>query len=775
MNSRPRTPAMSASFEDDDLTRLDHPILSPDDHAPWEDGAGPVTSPLPKAQSSGRRIGRYMIYEEIARGGMAAVHLGRSLDAAAPRTVAIKQLYKQLAWNQSFVAMFLDEGRLAARVRHPNVVAPLDFVVKASEGELYLVMEYIHGETLSHLLSRGFRHGRAPTPAVAVGITVGALRGLHAAHEAATDEGMPLEIVHRDVSPQNIMVGADGVSRVLDFGVAKASVQDITMDEEELRGKPSYLAPEQIRNQAVDRRADVFSAGVMLWEMLARRRLFRHGDPRVVWVKILSGEIPPPSNYCSDVPPALDEAVLRALDRDRERRFPTARAFADAIIEAMEPASPREIGAWVHQVSGDALSLRAERVASIMDGGRKSRPRWHKAISKATTWPTTIPRTPQLRRWGGVTMVALALAGMALWSTSGSALRAAETAVSPLAANVAIAQTEPAAVAPAAAPVPTPAAAAAPRPPGVCKETAVKPAAPQPAAQPAARPIVQPLAVQPTVAAQPIAQPMPAPVTRPIAQPVAQPAVAARPSRHGGRAGARPMRLAMATSQPALRPFPAAVPAPTIVAAPVPPPIEAAPMRAVPVEAAPAQAAPVAQPAAIAPIEAVPVQPQPVEAMPVVAPQVAPQMAPAAQVYVPNAMEIAPAPRATKARASRRALAGKRVALASKNGALASIGAMNAKALQAYERADYETARKLLRAALDTCSSAGFDHHKVKAVTLTNLGVVLVGGFKQPQLGVDQFRKALEIDPLVPLSKRLAKPEIAAAFRQAVTATVPRA
>ncbi|HEY2904206.1 MAG TPA: protein kinase, partial [Polyangia bacterium] len=185
-------------------------------HTPWQH----IRHPEPDAGDQGQRpahldadLGRledrYELYEEIARGGMATVHLGRSVEPGVPRVVAIKQLHAQLAWNPSFVAMFLDEGRLAARVHHPNVVAPLDFVVRAAEGELCLVMEYVHGETLSHLLNRSIHAGRAPTPAVAAGIMVGVLRGLQAAHEATTEDGAALEIVHRDISPQNIMVGTD--------------------------------------------------------------------------------------------------------------------------------------------------------------------------------------------------------------------------------------------------------------------------------------------------------------------------------------------------------------------------------------------------------------------------------------------------------------------------------------------------------------------------------------------------------------------------------------
>jgi hypothetical protein len=214
-------------------------------------------------------------------------------------------------------------------------------------------------------------------------------------------------------------------------------------------------------------------------------------------------------------------------------------------------------------------------------------------------------------------------------------------------------------------------------------------------------------------------------------------------------------------------------PAPPIEAAPVrQAPIEAAPARPAPVEAVrPVEAAlPVEAPAPAAPVEAAPAQTAPPPAAPV-------EAFPAARAPAPRApIEISP-PSAARGKARGQRLKQKLAfrAAPGKNAALASIGLMNAKAMEAYQRSDFEAARRLLRAALTACSSAGFDNHKVKAVTHTNLGVVLVGGFKQAEMGMDQFRKALQIDPVVPLSKKLAKPEVAAAFREAVAATVPRA
>src|SRR5580658_8361717 len=189
--------------------------------------------------STGIVIGRYVLYDEIASGGMASVHIGRLLGPAGfSRTVAIKRLHAHYAKDPAFVAMFLDEARLAARVRHPNVVSTLD--VETKNAEIFLVMDYIQGESLSKLL-RAAREAGAPVPgAVASAILGGVLYGLDAAHDATDEGGRPLRIVHRDVSPQNVLVGVDGISRVVDFGVARAASKLSTTQSGQLKGKLAY-------------------------------------------------------------------------------------------------------------------------------------------------------------------------------------------------------------------------------------------------------------------------------------------------------------------------------------------------------------------------------------------------------------------------------------------------------------------------------------------------------------------------------------------------------
>jgi serine/threonine-protein kinase len=308
-------------------------------------------------------LGRYAMYEQFAAGGMATLHYGRLQGPSGfSRTVAIKRLHAHLSEDPDFVAMFLDEARLAARIHHPNVIQTLD--VESSEGELFVVLDYVHGDSLSRLLREARRLEEPATPALVGTILFGALEGLHAAHEARDAQGQPLDLVHRDVSPHNILVGTDGIARVLDFGVAKARGRAQTTGVGQLKGKLAYMAPEQLRGQ-VTRRTDVFAASVVLWEALTGVRLFQGEDEGDVIDKLMFREIPSPRQYSPRVSPELESVVMRGLEREPERRYPTARDMAIALENQAALATPIEVGAWVERVAGVTLALRAERVAAI--------------------------------------------------------------------------------------------------------------------------------------------------------------------------------------------------------------------------------------------------------------------------------------------------------------------------------------------------------------------------------------------------------------------------
>jgi serine/threonine protein kinase len=306
-------------------------------------------------------VGRYTIHDELASGGMATVHLGRLRGAAGfSRIVAIKRLRARLAQDRDFVAMFTDEARIASRIRHPSVVSTLDVV--ADGHELFLVMEYIHGETLAELLRTARARHRQVPPEILSAILLDALRGLHEAHEARDERGELLQVVHRDISPQNLLVGVDGVTRILDFGIAKAAGQLHTTASGTLKGKLAYMPPEQLLNEPLDRRADLYALGVVLWEALTGQRLFSSSD---VSARLMPDEIQPPSALVDDLPPGLDRVVLRAVQTDRGRRHASAAEMARALEASLPPANPARVAAWVRELAQDRLDERAHLLARI--------------------------------------------------------------------------------------------------------------------------------------------------------------------------------------------------------------------------------------------------------------------------------------------------------------------------------------------------------------------------------------------------------------------------
>ncbi|MFO0740246.1 MAG: serine/threonine-protein kinase [Labilithrix sp.] len=320
-------------------------------------------------------VGRYAIHRPLAAGGMATVHLGRLLGAVGfARTVAIKRLHAQFSSDPDFVAMLVDEARIAARIQHPNVVQTLDVV--AAPGELLLVMEYVHGQSLSRLVRDMLpRDAPIPLPIVSAVIT-GMLHGLHAAHEATSDTGEPLGIVHRDVSPQNVVVGVDGVARVLDFGVAKASNRLQSTRSGQIKGKLAYMSPEQLRAKPSTRLIDVYAAGVVLWETLTRKRLFSAEDEGSLIGLVLENVVSAPSTVAPHVPPELDAIVLKLLSKEPGDRYPTARDAARAIEAVVRPALASEVGEWVAVVAQSALRDRASYVKELESfTGSESQPR----------------------------------------------------------------------------------------------------------------------------------------------------------------------------------------------------------------------------------------------------------------------------------------------------------------------------------------------------------------------------------------------------------------
>jgi serine/threonine-protein kinase len=311
-------------------------------------------------------VGSYELHAAIASGGTATVHLGRRRGAAGfKRVVAIKRMHPHLAEDVDFIEMFLDEARLASGVRHANVVPIVDVVT--DEGELMLVMEYVAGVSVVALVrDLASRGERIPIP-IAMRIAYDSLQGLHAAHTAIDDDGNELRIVHRDVTPHNLIVGKDGVTRVVDFGIAKGAGRMHATRTGLVKGKLGYLPPEQLAgDKNVDQRADVYGLGVTLWEMLGGRRPQDAPSEEELMFMAVSEDIQPVSEVVEGIPPFLDEVVLRATRRKRIERFQTARDMAQALMaDALPLATVDAVSAWLASVAERKLRTNEERATAV--------------------------------------------------------------------------------------------------------------------------------------------------------------------------------------------------------------------------------------------------------------------------------------------------------------------------------------------------------------------------------------------------------------------------
>ena len=284
----------------------------------------------------GSAANNYEILAKLATGGMAEIFLARGASATGvERYVVLKRILRSRAHDQAFVRMFLDEARLAAQLQHPNIAQVYD---TGKLGESYFfTMEYVHGETVRALLQRSHAL-RTPIPIGSVLVVIaGAAAGLHHAHERIGLDGTPLGIVHRDVSPSNLIVSYEGSVKLVDFGVAKAAHRSQETRSGTVKGKISYLSPEQCRGAPIDRRSDLFSLGIVLWEMLTTERLFKRDSDFNAMAAIVSETVPPPSSRRPEIPPELDALSLRLLAKDPAERFQTA----DEVHEAIETVAVR--------------------------------------------------------------------------------------------------------------------------------------------------------------------------------------------------------------------------------------------------------------------------------------------------------------------------------------------------------------------------------------------------------------------------------------------------
>jgi serine/threonine-protein kinase len=334
---------------------------------------------------------------KIASGGMATVFLGALQGELGFRQlVAIKRPHPHLLDDRGFREAWLREARLASGIHHANVVDVRD--VEAVGDGIQLVMDYIEGASLGDLVAaQAVENTRMPR-GVAVRVVLDACAGLHAAHEACDEDGRPMGLVHRDVSPQNILVGLDGVARVTDFGIAKcADAVEKATTQGILKGKAGYMAPEYVRGESVDRRADVFALGVVLWEALAGKRLFRGDNESDTLGRVLAANVSAVSEVDATLAP-LDAILSRALARDRENRTATAEDLAHELERAATAAgllsTHADVGRFVRRVAGESL---AERRRALRDSP-KSVPPSLSALQQASETPTRQEPRPTPRR-----------------------------------------------------------------------------------------------------------------------------------------------------------------------------------------------------------------------------------------------------------------------------------------------------------------------------------------------------------------------------------------
>jgi serine/threonine-protein kinase len=304
----------------------------------------PLLEPTPQAPIS---FGRYKLMRRIGAGGMGEVFLAREESGANPRACVVKKVLPNLSENRAFVGRFLDESKVVVRLKHPNIARV--YAMGEVKGEYFLAMEYVQGKTVSRF-SKRLRDRKQMMPLgqiLLLGERVCA--GLAYAHEAKDSQGASLHLVHRDLSPANVCISYRGDVKIIDFGAAQSTLKEEQTAPRVVIGNLTYMAPEQAKKQLVDRRADLYSAGVMLWELLAWHALPQKGDPVERWRRAANPVWDPPSMYRGNLPPELDQAVMKALSKDPNGRYPTAEVFGEELARLRKKHAPdvteRDLGA----------------------------------------------------------------------------------------------------------------------------------------------------------------------------------------------------------------------------------------------------------------------------------------------------------------------------------------------------------------------------------------------------------------------------------------------
>ncbi len=357
-----------------------------------------------RAQGGGTYfLGRYRIVDEIGIGGMASVHLAR-MDGPGgfQKWVAIKKIHPHLVEDESFVQMFLDEARVAARISHPNVATVFD--LGKHDDTYWIAMEYLHGEPLREVMRRTEELGTAMPPEIACRVIADAAEGLHAAHELLGKNGEKLGLVHRDVTPHNLFVTYDGVTKVVDFGIAKFASRMSHTRAGTLKGKLAYMSPEQVHGEGIDRRTDIFALGVVLWELTTGQRLFRMESDLDTLAKVQECNVARPSTLIRGYPVDLEKIVMKALAKNRGERFRTARELSRALQSLLMRRglfiASDEVAAYTQSIFNDRIQKReahlrwASEVTSTINVDQ--------LVSKGKLGPNFTSSEVQAQKSGGV-------------------------------------------------------------------------------------------------------------------------------------------------------------------------------------------------------------------------------------------------------------------------------------------------------------------------------------------------------------------------------------
>ncbi len=531
------------------------------------------------------RFGPYLLLKKIGRGGMAELFLARQTGVAGfERVVAIKRILPHLTEDREFVQMFVNEAKLAAQITHPNVVQIYDF--GAVLGTYYMAMEYVMGKSLAAVLAQGQARGNPiPVPA-AVRITAAIAAGLDHANRGATVSGAPLGIIHRDISPQNILIGYNGDVKLVDFGIAKAASSSTHTQTGVLKGKLAYLSPEQAWGKTIDHRSDLFALGIVLHEMLTGQRLFKAENEFTTLERVRSADVPAPSAVKSELPRELDAVVLKTLAKNPDDRYPTGQALEDALNGYLRSLSPsptaRDLSDYLRalfekDIETDAAGYHQVTTATKTTATPSKRPAPVTPAEKTRTLATppsrSAPVPPHPAGNGRAVAIGLGVAAVLALSAFGtwSALKppAIEPPRTPLAS---VPPTEPV--------IPEPRVEPAPLAPQPVEPAPSAPAVPPEAEAPRVSP---PIERSRTLEPPPKRNKKPTPV--PVSAPLKQPRRVAPPTVNEARA---------------------VTPAPKITPAPQVPPPAAAPVVIIPKVAEPIKPVAEAKPAAPAPTRALP-------------------------------------------------------------------------------------------------------------------------------------------------------------------------